>query len=131
MKQLTVIADDRPGLLADITYILGTAHMNIEAIDVHVHGGKGIIHLTVKDAEKASKMLKANGYEPFEVDVKFIRVLDKPGALAEVSKILADGKVNVEMLRQVCVDGGYAINTLKTDNPAKTAKLLEKYLKLD
>jgi len=53
MHSITIVADDRVGLLADISYILGTTHINIESISVSAIGGKAVITLLVKNPEKA------------------------------------------------------------------------------
>ena len=56
MKQITIVAEDKVGLIADISYILGKAKINIETIMVEVYGGKAVINLTVKDEIKAAKL---------------------------------------------------------------------------
>src|SRR5512137_818874 len=98
MQGITVVADDRVGLLADISYILGTTHINIESISVSAIGGKAVITLLVKNPEKAESVLKNNGFSVSSGNVLFFRVEDKPGALAAVAKRLADNKINGENL---------------------------------
>jgi len=48
MKDITIIAPDKVGLLADISYILGKARVNIESIAVTSVGGKAVITVLVK-----------------------------------------------------------------------------------
>jgi len=45
MKSITIVSEDRIGLLSDITYILGKARINIEGVDVSVVGGKAIVNI--------------------------------------------------------------------------------------
>jgi len=49
IKQITVVAEDKVGLLADISYILGKAKINIESLSVEVQGNKCLIDISVKD----------------------------------------------------------------------------------
>ncbi|MCX8196847.1 MAG: ACT domain-containing protein [Candidatus Micrarchaeota archaeon] len=129
MKQITIIANDRIGLLADISYILGKAKINIEAISVQTQGKKGIINLTVKDDQKAIKMLSSNGFQVFPAEILVVRLKDEPGQMAQMTKILKENKINIESLYIIAKDEqGYAIHALKVDKLKKAKKLLSGFL---
>jgi len=124
MKQLTIMVDDRVGLLADISYVLGAARINIESISVEVQGGKALINVTVKDDKRAEQLLAANGYKVLESDVLVVKVKDTPGQLAEVSKRLRDANISVQSLYLVAKGDGYTLDALKVDKPKAAKKLL-------
>lgn len=128
MKQITIVAEDKVGLLADISYILGKARVNIESIAVEVIGTKGIINLTLKDDKKATQMLEGNGYKVLSSEVLVVKVKDEPGELSKISKMLVDSGVNVESLYLLSRHGGYSLDAVKVDSPKKAAKVLEGYL---
>ena len=128
MKQLTVIMDDRVGLLADLSYILGKAKINIEGISVEVHGGKGIINVIVKDEKKATSVLHANGYHVLSSEMLVIKMRDEPGELSNVSKKLQAAKVSIENLYVLVRGDGYCLDALKVDKPSKAKKILSGYL---
>jgi hypothetical protein len=128
MKQITIVADDRVGLLADISYILGKAKINIEAIMVEVYGGKAIINLSVKDEAKATRLLSANNYQVLESELLVFKVKDEPGQLAEVAKKLREANINTENIYQITKGNGYSVNAIKVDKPKKAAKLLAQYI---
>ena len=128
MKQITIVADDKVGLLADISYILGKAHVNIDAISVEVHGGKAIISLTFKDDKKAISMLASNGYRILSSEVLVIKVADKAGELSKVSRLLQDANINVESLYLLSRHAGYSLDAVTVSNPRKAAKVLADYL---
>ncbi|MEM4347947.1 MAG: ACT domain-containing protein [Candidatus Anstonellaceae archaeon] len=129
MKQIAIIADDRVGLLADISYILGKAKINIEAISVQTQGDKGIINLTVKDDQKAMKMLSSNGFQVFASDILLVRLKDEPGEMAKMTKILRDNHINIESLYIVARGcDGFAVHALKVDKQKKAKKLLSDYI---
>lgn len=128
MKQLTVVMDDRVGLLADMSYILGKAKINIDGISVEVHGGKGIINLVVKDEKKATILLKANGYNVLSSEMLIVKLKDEPGELSEISKKLTAAKVNIENLYLLVRGEGYCLDAIKVDKPSKARKLLASYL---
>ena len=125
MHGITVVADDRVGLLADISYILGTTHINIETISISAIGGKAVITLLVKNPEKAEAVLKNNGFAVSPADVLFVRVEDRPGALAEIAKRLADNKINGENLTLVTKDGKMGIMSIAVDRPRKAKDVLK------
>ncbi len=125
MKQIAIVSDDKVGLLADISYILGKARINIESISVQTHGGKGVINLTVKDDQKAIKMLSSNGFEVLSSEIMLIRLKDEPGEMSKMTKMLKDNHVNIESLYIVARgEDGFAIHALKVDKPKKAKKLL-------
>ncbi len=125
MHGITIVADDRVGLLADISYILGTTHINIETISISAVGGKAVITLLVKNPEKAGAVLKNNGFAVSPADVLFVRVEDRPGALAEIAKRLADNKINGENLTLVTKDGKMGIMSIAVDRVRKAKDVLK------
>lgn len=128
MHSITVVADDRVGLLADISYILGTTHINIESISVSAIGGKAVITLLVKNPEKAEVVLKNSGFSVSPGDVLFLRVADKPGALAEIAKKLADNKINGENITMITKEGGNGILSIRVDRLRKAKDVLKECL---
>ena len=128
MKDVTVIAPDKVGLLADISYILGKAKVNIESIAVTSVGGKSVITVLVKNGQKAMDVLKRNGFTVSSGNVIFVKLLDTPGKLSEVAKMLADSKINVENLNLVSRDGKDSIVGITVNRPRKAKKVLAQYL---
>lgn len=69
--ELRIVIPDRPGVLADITKIMGDLGINIEDFGItHApEGGRGRMRLTVScadDARRGANALKARGYSVFE-----------------------------------------------------------------
>ena len=87
MKTVTIVSDDRVGLLADISYVLGKSSVNIEGLFVDVVGGKAIISIEVKDYKKASEILGSNGFKTANSEAIIIKVandhVDKIGVSAD------------------------------------------------
>ena len=131
MKQVTVVAQDKVGVIADISFILGSAKINIESILAVSSDGKAIITLLLKDGEKAVRLLKSNGYHVLESEIFLIRLKDEPGELSRVSSLLGEKKVNIASLYVVARDRGYSIVALKVDKPRKAKRLLAPYLKIE
>lgn len=124
MKQLTIMMDDKVGALADISYILGKAKVNIESVSAEVYSGKVVINLTVKNDVKASEVLSKNGYTVLKSDVLVVKVKDEPGALSEISNRLKKANINVESLFVLTRGNGYSVDVFKVDKPKAAKRLL-------
>ncbi|MBM3229510.1 ACT domain-containing protein [Candidatus Parvarchaeota archaeon] len=128
MKQLIVVAEDRVGLLADISYLLGKAKINIEIINVGIVGTKAVVQLFVTDDKKAREVLAANNYEILTADVLLVKIPDTPGELSKLAKILADNGINIEIVNTITRSKTHALYSLKVDKPKKAEKLLKGYI---
>jgi len=99
MKDLTVILEDRPGTLADMGEALGKAGINIEGSCGFPSEGKGVGHILVEDAAAARRALEEIGIEVGdEREVLVLEIEDRPGALGEVSRRIANAGVNIDLV---------------------------------
>ncbi len=96
-RDLVIVPDDQPGVLARLGEAAGAAGVNIEALSAFTGGGKGIVHVLVDDHERALEAFTEAGF-----DVRAARrvcvtpMADRPGALGEAARLLADAGINVE-----------------------------------
>lgn len=98
MKDLTVIMEDQPGKLADLGEATGRAGVNIEGLCAVVGDGKGFIHILVEDAQAARTALEEAGISVAdERDAVVVDLHDKPGAMGEIARDLADAGVNIDV----------------------------------
>ncbi|MEM2949315.1 MAG: ACT domain-containing protein [Candidatus Bilamarchaeaceae archaeon] len=128
MKPLVIVADDKVGLLADISYILGKAKINIESINVDVVGGKAIISLTVSDRERAKSILEASSYKVNELEGLVLKLADKPGELSKITSMLSKEGVNITSVHMVSRDGTNTVISMTVDKPRKAEHILRDYL---
>ena len=124
MKSVTVIAEDRVALLADISYVLGMSNVNIDSLNVEMIGGKAIITLSVKDPIKAKGILERNSYNTAELDAIMIKVTNHLSEMTNVKQKLSKAKVNVEKLAMITSSATEGIFALTVDKPRKAMKLL-------
>jgi hypothetical protein len=98
VKDLTVIMEDQPGKLADLGEATGKAGINIEGLCAMVGDGKGFIHILVEDAEAARKALEDAGISVGdEREAVVVDLHDKPGAMGEIARDLAEAGVNIDV----------------------------------
>ena len=95
-EEITIVADDRPGMLAEVGEALGRAGVNIETLSAFTHEGRGVIQLVVDDEEDAAEALKGEGIEvEGSRSVMVVTLEDRPGALGGYCRKLADAGVAI------------------------------------
>ena len=128
MKQITIVADDKVGLLADLSYILAKTKINIESISVDVVAGKAIISLSLSDSTRGKEVLENSGYKVEEANAIVIKLADKPGELNKVTTMLSKEGVNITNVRMLSKDGRKTVLSLLVDKPKRASMLLKDYL---
>lgn len=126
MKSVTIVADDRVGLLADISYILGKANMNINGLHVDVIGGKAIINLEVKDTKKAGDVLARNGFTTTDPASIVIKVSNN--SMEKITEMLEVEKITVKELATLSSDSTDGIFAINVDKPRKATKMLSPFM---
>lgn len=128
MKPITIVENDRVGLLADISYILAKNKINIETISVNVVGGKAIIVLTVNNPKKAVDVLSQNHYKNLEADYFVVKLEDKPGELNRITMLMSNAGINILNIHLLTRDGKQTLVALKVDKERKAKDLLKDVL---
>jgi hypothetical protein len=98
VEQISVFLENKPGALAEVTRILGETGVNIRALSLADTKDFGILRLIVNDNEKAKEVLGQKGFTVRKTEVVAVEVPDRPGGLADIMKVLAEARINVEYL---------------------------------
>jgi hypothetical protein len=97
---LTVILEHRPGELARLGEVIGEAGVSIRGLAAFTGEGRGVVHVLLDDdavtgcraALERAGMGIAGGSEVLVVGIE-----DRPMALGELTRQLADANVNVDL----------------------------------
>ncbi len=127
MKTINILAEDKVGLLADISYILGKNNINIDGLNMDIVGKKAIISLVVKDHIKARGILQQNNYDITENDAIVVKISNNPGAVSEITNMLIKEKINVENLSVISSNTNEGVFALIVDKPRKANRILSRY----
>lgn len=128
MKPITLILEDRVGLISDISYILGKEKINIDGLNASAVGKKIAITIRVKQQNKALAVLAKNGYKNVEKNYFIITIDDKPGEMAKITGLLKKAKINIVQLHQVSSGENRALVCIETNKPRATEKILAPYM---
>jgi len=115
VKQITIVTPVKAGLIADISSRLGEAGVNIESVDAFVVQKWDIVQLTVNDYDRALYVLRDAGYDAITEDAVVINVKDEPGALAQVTRRLYEGGVDMRSMRLLHRQAGEALVAISMD----------------
>jgi hypothetical protein len=128
VKNLAIVADDKVGLLADISYILAKSKINIESLSVDVIGGKAIISMIVSDVVKGKDVVQGAGYKVEDPNTTIVKFAEKPGELERITGMLSKEGLNVQNVNVIAKDDRMSVLGISTDKPKKAAMILRTYL---
>ena len=131
MKTLTVIHRNQPGLLAKITTLVEDAGIPLVDFAGQVVGDTAVISLTVTPFETAFRLLSEAGYRIVTSDHLLVRLERHPGALAELSRRLAEAQVDVRAMHIVNQDRKAGIVALETADYERARSVLSEILVLE
>ena len=124
MKQIAVVAPNRPGVLAELTQALADASINIETNDAETAGEQGVVLLTVDQYDAALRALHGSGFTAVTEDALLIRLADEPGALASVMKRFKEASLNVRSVRFLHRKDGFAVVAIGVERTSEALALV-------
>jgi hypothetical protein len=122
VKTIAVVAEDKVGLLADISYILAKSKINIESINVAVVSNKAVIALEVSNPSKSKEVLEASGYK---VESNSLVIKMKNSDVQGLSERLLKDGVKVEKSNTLTRDEKFSVVSLTVDKPKRASTLLQ------
>ena len=123
--QLVISGQSRPGVLAQVTSVLGEAGVNIKAFSAPEVIGQGELRLLVADLDVARKALKVAKIKFGEETALLLSLENTPGALKKVADLLTKSRINIKC--GYCTpsrEGKRAIVVLTVSNTEKALILL-------
>lgn len=125
VKQITVTAESKPGVLAKVCAALAGAGVNILAICAADAGGRGKLRMVVSDPARAKQALAAAKIRAGEEPALMLTLDDRPGSLGRVAERLAAAKINIRCTyARTGAAGGNAQVILVVPNPEKAERAL-------
>jgi hypothetical protein len=95
LKQIVVSIENAPGRLHEVTEALGSAGINLRALNLVDTGAFGQLRLLVSDVTTARKILMEMQIPAYVNEVVAAEIEDKPGSLASLLKPLTQAGVSV------------------------------------
>ena len=128
IRQLSVLVENKPGSLMEVTSRLTEAHVNIRAVANFDAPDFGILRLVVDKPQEAKEYLTTRGYVVSVHEVLGVVLEDKKGNLNQMLSILAEGKLNINYIYSFVIrDGRAPVMVFQTDDYEKATQILKKY----
>jgi hypothetical protein len=124
MKMLTVIGNDYPGFLADITTALENATIDIQDFAGQSIAGTVVFSIGAVPYEDAFHVLSEAGFQVVSNDHLLVRLENQPGALAKLSRDLAQANIDIQGMHIVSKDTSVCIVALETRNTEQARQVL-------
>lgn len=124
-RQLTLILDNRPGVLAKVCGDIAKAKINIKGIYVENLVDHSAVRVVVDDPDKATHLLGTAGVLVFENEVVAVSADNKPGALVAIAKKLGKARVNIDYMYGSTPDRGRATVFLRVDDVKRAKSALK------
>ena len=128
MKQITIVAESDPGLLARVSEILAARGINIETLDAETVQDYGVVILTVDRYDEALAALRDAGLHAVSEDAIIIRIEDEPGALARISRRFHDAGIRLRSVRIIRRSAGSGLVALSTERTERALDLVRDVL---
>ena len=128
VKQISVILENVPGKLLEVSQLLGAAGINIRAISVADTADISTVRFVADNPGKTLNVLRSHSYSLKERDVIAVEVPDHPGGLQAVLKPLRRANINVHYLYPYLGRGesGQAIVIIGVDKIEEALEALKK-----
>jgi hypothetical protein len=130
VKQLSVLAANQPGTLANICGMLRDERVNIRGITVADHVDHALVRMVVDDSTRAAHLMGEAGLVVLEGDVIRIDLAFGPGSLEYVAEALGQGGLNIAYVYATeppGEDGLSSMYVMTDDNPRGLATLRKKF----
>jgi hypothetical protein len=125
MKQFTIFIENKIGELAKLSEAIGRSGVNIKTIVSESSNANPFIKLVTSDIKTTEKALKGKGFVYEIREVLSVEMIDRPGELAKIAKILARKRINVESLYIIGHKNGMTEVALVVDDIKKARAVLE------
>lgn len=122
-KQFTFELQDRPGALADIAKAFADAGVNIDGGLGLTSGEKGLISVVLSDEQAGAAALSKAGIEYSEREVLLTNLDNRPGSLAEITRLFADENINLDHF-YITMDGKQVFGSNNLEDAKKIASKL-------
>ena len=128
MKELTIFAKDRVGLLADITEMMGKNGVNIEFLSGEAVAGIAVLHMTFSNELAAASLLERAGFTVISSDILVLKIPNKPGEIGKISRMLSEEGINIQNIYFMGEKARHGFFAVKVDRPDDARGILKRYI---
>ena len=115
MKQMSIITENRLGIVTEITEALAAAEVNIETIDAELADNYVVVVLTVDNYDNAlAVMHRFKTMNVISEDAILVKLIDEPGALAKIARRFTDAGIGMRSIRIIQRNSRHSLVAIST-----------------
>ncbi|VAW76470.1 hypothetical protein MNBD_GAMMA12-3671 [hydrothermal vent metagenome] len=129
MKQISVITNNRSGLVTEISGLLAEHNININSLDAAVVEDNAVVVLTVSEYDDAYRLLQSiKDVSVLTEDVILIKIADRPGALAKVAMRFSNADISIRSMRIIERGAEQSLVAISADRTKQALDIVKEYL---
>ena len=125
LKQLSIFAENKKGVMQKVTEILQEKNINILGSVTNDSAEYGIIRMVVSDPALAKEALMAEDYSASLTDVLAVKLPNEIGSLQRMIQVLTFGGVTISYLYTMATGESSASMVVKVSEPDRALEALE------
>jgi hypothetical protein len=123
--QLSVVIENRPGILNRICDALASHKINIEGFSAYGETEHGIVRLITSDPDRSASILGDRGLLVTRTEVLTVKLANRPAGLLRLARRLADRGINIDYAYgSSSVAGRMATLYMRVEDPQRACKVL-------
>lgn len=125
MKQLSIITENRLGLITKISEALAAEEINIESLDAELVGDNVVVVLNVEHYDKALHIIhQFHTMQIVTEDAILVKLINEPGALAKIARRFTNAGIGLRSIRFIQRDKRFGLVAISTDRTEEALKLV-------
>ncbi len=128
LKEIKIVAENKIGLLSEVSEKISKEGVNIEDISAFVIGGEAIFYLITNNNEKIKDIFKKEGYYVEEREVVVLTLENRPGALSKIAKKFKEEGIDINYIYATSGEKGEKTNVIFYSDNNEKAYEIAKYI---
>jgi hypothetical protein len=129
MKQLSIIAENRLGVVTEITEALAAGEVNIETLNAELAVDHTVIMLNIDRYDRAIQIIhKLPNMRIITEDAILVKLINEPGALAKIARRFTDAGIGLRSIRFMERNNEYGLVAISTDRTDSALALVDDVL---
>ena len=125
MKQLSIITENRLGVVTQISEALAAEGINIESLNAELAGKNVVVVLNVDQYDKALHIIhQFSTMQIVTEDAILVKLVDEPGALAKITRHFTDAGIGLRSIRFIQRDKDFGWVAICTDRTEEALQLV-------
>lgn len=125
MKQLSIITENRLGVVTSITEALAAEQVNIESLTASLAGDKVIVVLNVDQYDEALQVIhNLDNMRIVTEDAILVKLKNEPGALAKIARRFTDAGIGLRSISFIHRNQNFGLVAISADRTEEALQLV-------